>query len=95
MGMKAAVYYYNIKVDSELPGYPGNSITVRRRFSDFDQLHHMLKAHHHGYFVPPLPEKSFLESKIAMREGFLRVRRVDLQVCSGGSCVTMMMCSHA
>jgi sorting nexin-1/2 len=74
------VYYYTLRCSSSLPGFPSEEVTVRRRFSDFDQLHHMLRQHHQGYFIPPLPSKSFFESKVAHTDSFLRVRRVDLQV---------------
>lgn len=30
---------------------------VRRRFADFEMLHRLLKSHHKGYFLPPLPDK--------------------------------------
>jgi hypothetical protein len=84
-GLKVAVCYYTLRCASSLPGFPSEEVKVKRRFSDFDQLHHMLRQHHQGYFVPPLPSKSFFESKVAHTDGFLRVRRVDLQV--GGACL--------
>lgn len=39
----------------------------------------MLKTESRGFVVPPLPEKSFLEAKMA-RDDFIRLRRADLQV---------------
>jgi hypothetical protein len=78
------VFYYTLRCASSLPGFPDDEVTVKRRFSDFDQLHHMLRQHHQGYFVPPLPSKSFFESKVAHTDSFLRVRRVDLQVRRAG-----------
>eukprot|EP00879_Flechtneria_rotunda_P015770 GHRR01016492.1.p1 GENE.GHRR01016492.1~~GHRR01016492.1.p1 ORF type:complete len:382 (+),score=119.76 GHRR01016492.1:189-1334(+) len=51
---------------------------VRRRFSDFDVFHRLLKSHYRGYFIPPLPDKAFLESKL-VGGNFLQVRKVDLQ----------------
>ena len=57
----------------------GTVVEVRRRFSDFEALHSLLKAHYPGYFIPPVPDKSFFESRFA-GDSFLKVRKVDLQV---------------
>jgi hypothetical protein len=65
-----------------LAGGP-HSVEVRRRFSDFEALHRLLKAVFPGYFVPPLPDKSFFDSRFA-RDSFIKVRQVDLQVGAGG-----------
>lgn len=45
-------------------------------------LHKLVKAQYRGYIIPPLPEKSFIESKLA-HEDFLRLRRADLQAGAG------------
>lgn len=46
-------------------------------------LHKVLKAQYRGYIIPPLPEKSFIESKLG-QEDFVRLRRADLQVGAEG-----------
>lgn len=43
-------------------------------------LHKILKQEYEGFFLPPLPDKNFIDGHIA-RESFLRLRRADLQVC--------------
>lgn len=78
LGIKSNYITYSVVTESALPGYSQDKAQVRRRFSDFDTLHHMLRHNYRGYFIPPLPEKSFVDSKLA-REGFVRLRRVDLQ----------------
>lgn len=55
---------------------------VRRRFSDFDALHKVLRQIYRGYIIPPLPEKSFIQSKMA-HDDFIRLRRADLQARLG------------
>ena len=47
-------------------------------------LHKLLHAEYRGLFIPPLPQKSFIEHKIA-NDDFLRLRRADLQVEGGGA----------
>lgn len=86
MGVAYGSYFtYLVRTESALPGLLGANaaqVEVRRRFSDFDALHNLLKMHYRGYFIPPLPEKGFFDSRFA-GDSFLKVRRVDLQV----SCV--------
>ncbi|KAF8073000.1 SNX2B [Scenedesmus sp. PABB004] len=52
---------------------------VRRRFADFSALHGLLRAHHRGLFLPPLPDKGapLLLDGVFERNTFLR--RADLQ----------------
>lgn len=44
---------------------PRSKFAVRRRFSDFAALRALLALHHRGYVVPPLPDKAFLDAKLA------------------------------
>ncbi|KAF5831189.1 hypothetical protein DUNSADRAFT_13466 [Dunaliella salina] len=78
LGIKKSHVQYVIRVDSSIPGMIANGVEVRRRFSDFDALHKILKHEYEGFFLPPLPEKSYIDGRIA-RESFLRLRRADLQ----------------
>jgi hypothetical protein len=68
-----------LSTSSQPPAAGPHSVEVRRRFSDFEALHRLLKAQYPGYFVPPLPDKSFFDSRFA-RDNFIKVRQVDLQV---------------
>ena len=43
-------------------------------------FHKALHTEYRGLFIPPLPQKSFIDHKI--NEDFLRLRRADLQVTS-------------
>jgi sorting nexin-1/2 len=69
---------YRVAGDTSLPGFAcggpdpataatttRSSFSVRRRFSDFAALRSLLTLHHRGYVVPPLPDKSFLDAKVA------------------------------
>ncbi len=44
----------------------------------------MLHVEFRGCFIPPLPQKSFIDHKIA-NDDFLRLRRSDLQVWETGT----------
>mmetsp|Transcript_38886 Transcript_38886/g.86490 ORF Transcript_38886/g.86490 Transcript_38886/m.86490 type:complete len:651 (-) Transcript_38886:1015-2967(-) len=78
LGIKTHYYTYVVRTDSTLPGFTATGMECRRRFSEFDTLHKLLHTEYRGYFIPPLPQKSFIEGKIAS-EDFLRLRRADLQ----------------
>ncbi|EFJ43031.1 hypothetical protein VOLCADRAFT_96778 [Volvox carteri f. nagariensis] len=78
LGMRTTYFTYLVRTESQLPGLRTDGSEVRRRFSEFDALHKVVKLQYRGYIIPPLPEKSFIEAKLA-HEDFLRLRRADLQ----------------
>ncbi|GIL92817.1 hypothetical protein Vretimale_19222 [Volvox reticuliferus] len=78
LGMRTTYFTYLVRTESQLPGLRTDGSEVRRRFSEFDALHKIMKLQYRGYIIPPLPEKSFIEAKLA-HEDFLRLRRADLQ----------------
>uniref|UniRef100_A0A7S0RGS5 PX domain-containing protein n=1 Tax=Chlamydomonas leiostraca TaxID=1034604 RepID=A0A7S0RGS5_9CHLO len=78
LGIKTHYVQYVVRTDSSLPALRADGMEVRRRFSDFDALHKVLKQEYRGYFVPPLPEKAFIAGKMA-HDDFIRLRRADLQ----------------
>ncbi|KAG2425916.1 hypothetical protein HYH02_014915 [Chlamydomonas schloesseri] len=78
LGIRTTYFTYLVRTESVLPGMRTDGTEVRRRFSEFDALHKLVKAHYRGYIIPPLPEKSFIDAKLA-HEDFLRLRRADLQ----------------
>jgi hypothetical protein len=79
LGMRATYWSYLVRTESTISGMRTDGTEVRRRFSDFEALHKLLKSHYRGYIIPPLPEKAFLEARLGSEE-FLRLRRADLQV---------------
>lgn len=81
--IKTHYVQYVVRTDSTVPGLLAESLEVKRRFSDFDALHKHLKQEYRGYFVPPLPEKSFIQGKMA-QDDFIRLRRADLQAFMKG-----------
>ncbi|KAJ9510656.1 hypothetical protein QJQ45_027533 [Haematococcus lacustris] len=78
LGLKTHYVTYTVVTHSDMPGFIAEGMEVRRRFSDFDALHKFLRAEFRGLIIPPLPEKSFLQGKMAQDE-FIRLRRADLQ----------------
>ena len=61
LGLKTHYVSYLVRTDSNLASMRADNMEVRRRFSEFDTLQKLLKRTHRGFFVPPLPEKSFIE----------------------------------
>ncbi|KAL6758155.1 hypothetical protein V8C86DRAFT_3025658 [Haematococcus lacustris] len=78
LGLKTHYVTYTVVTHSDMAGFIAEGMEVRRRFSDFDALHKFLRAEFRGLIIPPLPEKSFLQGKMAQDE-FIRLRRADLQ----------------
>lgn len=78
IGLKTHYVQYHVRTDSTVPGLLAEGLEVKRRFSDFDSLHKHLKSEYRGFIVPPLPEKSFIQGKMA-HDDFIRLRRADLQ----------------
>ncbi|MEW5309807.1 MAG: hypothetical protein WDW38_001665 [Sanguina aurantia] len=78
LGIRNHYVSYLVRTDSGMEGFKADGMEVRRRFSEFEALHKMLKHSYRGYFIPPLPDKSYIDSKLA-QDDFLRLRRADLQ----------------
>ncbi|GLC72447.1 hypothetical protein PLESTF_001248700 [Pleodorina starrii] len=78
LGIRTTYLTYLVRTESQLPALRTDGSEVRRRFSEFDALHKLMKLQYRGYIIPPLPEKSFIEAKLA-HDDFLRLRRADLQ----------------
>mmetsp|Transcript_7588 Transcript_7588/g.14903 ORF Transcript_7588/g.14903 Transcript_7588/m.14903 type:complete len:624 (-) Transcript_7588:607-2478(-) len=78
LGLRDTFASYVVQTDSSHPGFIAKALQVKRRFSDFESLRKVLRWQFRGLIIPPLPEKSFLESKFGNDE-FLKSRQADLQ----------------
>ncbi|ONK77125.1 uncharacterized protein A4U43_C02F3350 [Asparagus officinalis] len=53
--------------------------SVRRRFRDFVALADRLAESYRGYFIPPRPDKSLVESQVMQKQEFVEQRRSALE----------------
>lgn len=72
-------YTYLITTETNLPDYGGSKFTVRRRFNDVVILADRLSEAYRGFFIPPRPDKSVVESQMMQKQDFAEQRRVALE----------------
>ncbi|XP_020086992.1 sorting nexin 2B-like isoform X1 [Ananas comosus] len=60
-------------------GRDGSERRVRRRFRDFVTLADRLAEAYRGFFVPPRPDKSVVESQVMQKSEFVELRRAALE----------------
>ncbi|CAJ1970718.1 unnamed protein product [Sphenostylis stenocarpa] len=60
-------------------GAPGAEFGVRRRFRDVVTLSDRLAEAYRGFFIPPRPDKSVVESQVMQKQEFVEQRRVALE----------------
>ncbi|RAL37358.1 hypothetical protein DM860_000052 [Cuscuta australis] len=70
---------YSITTKTNMPEYGGSEFSVRRRFRDVVALADELSKAYRGFFVPPRPEKSVVESQVMQKHEFVELRRVALE----------------
>jgi sorting nexin-1/2 len=70
-GMNAYVTYKISTKDLD-----GNTVTVVRRYSDFDWIHDVLKSEYRHVIIPPLPEKAIFDR---FSPEFVEYRRKELE----------------
>lgn len=70
---------YLITTKTNLPDYGGSDFSVRRRFKDIITLSDRLTESYRGYFIPPRPDKSVVESQVMQKQEFVEQRRVALE----------------
>ncbi|KAK4374991.1 hypothetical protein RND71_005668 [Anisodus tanguticus] len=66
---------YLITTKNNLPDYGGSDFSVRRRFKDVVTLSDRLSEGYRGYFIPPRPDKSVVESQVMQKQEFVEQRR--------------------
>ncbi|KAK9054842.1 hypothetical protein SSX86_025921 [Deinandra increscens subsp. villosa] len=70
---------YLITTKTDIPEFGGPQFTVRRRFKDVVTLSDRLAEAYRGFFIPPRPDKSVVESQVMQKQEFVEQRRVALE----------------
>ncbi|CAI9107076.1 OLC1v1006358C1 [Oldenlandia corymbosa var. corymbosa] len=70
---------YLITTKTNLADYGGSEFSVRRRFKDVVTLSDRLTEAYRGFFIPPRPDKSIVESQVMHKQEFVEQRRVALE----------------
>ncbi|KAL2899234.1 Sorting nexin 2B [Bienertia sinuspersici] len=70
---------YLIATKTNMRGFGGSDFSVRRRFRDVVTLADRLSESYRGYFIPPRPDKSVVESQVMHKQEFVEQRRVALE----------------
>lgn len=70
---------YLITTSTNISDYEGSDFSVRRRFKDVVTLSDRLSECYRGYFIPPRPDKSLVESQVMQKQEFVEQRRVELE----------------
>ncbi|KAJ8562520.1 hypothetical protein K7X08_011811 [Anisodus acutangulus] len=70
---------YLITTKTNLPDYGGSDFSLRRRFKDVVTLSDRLSEGYRGYFIPPRPDKSVVESQVMQKQEFVEQRRSALE----------------
>ncbi|KAA8543697.1 hypothetical protein F0562_021557 [Nyssa sinensis] len=72
-------FTYLITTRTNLPEFGGSEFSVRRRFKDVVTLSDRLSEAYRGFFIPPRPDKSVVESQVMQKQDFVEQRRVALE----------------
>ncbi|KAG6411917.1 hypothetical protein SASPL_124570 [Salvia splendens] len=70
---------YLITTSTNVADYEGSDFSVRRRFKDVVTLSDRLGEGYRGFFIPPRPDKSLVESQVMQKQEFVEQRRVELE----------------
>ncbi|KAL5102298.1 hypothetical protein RYX36_006625 [Vicia faba] len=70
---------YLITTRTNVPEFGGSEFGVRRRFKDIVTLSDRLSEAYRGFFIPPRPDKSIVESQVMQKQEFVEQRRVALE----------------
>lgn len=70
---------YLITTRTNIAEFGGSEFSVRRRFKDVVTLADRLSESYRGFFVPPRPDKSVVESQVMQKQEFVEQRRVALE----------------
>lgn len=70
---------YLINTKTNMRGFGGSEFSVRRRFKDVVTLGDRLSESYRGFFIPPRPDKSVVESQVMQKQEFVEQRRGALE----------------
>ncbi|KAK3443966.1 hypothetical protein EUGRSUZ_B04005 [Eucalyptus grandis] len=70
---------YLVTTRTNIPEFGASEFSVRRRFRDVVTLSDRLAESYRGFFIPPRPDKSVVESQVMQKQEFVEQRRVALE----------------
>ncbi|OIW04393.1 hypothetical protein TanjilG_32585 [Lupinus angustifolius] len=70
---------YLITTRTNVSEFGGSEFGVRRRFRDVVTLSDRLAESYRGFFIPPRPDKSIVESQVMQKQEFVEQRRLALE----------------
>ncbi|KAI4305386.1 hypothetical protein L6164_028756 [Bauhinia variegata] len=70
---------YLVTTRTNIAEFGGSEFSVRRRFRDIVTLSDRLAESYRGFFIPPRPDKSIVESQVMQKQEFVEQRRVALE----------------
>ncbi|KAL8129862.1 hypothetical protein V2J09_019017 [Rumex salicifolius] len=70
---------YSITTKTNMQSFGGSEFCVRRRFRDVVTLADRLAESYRGFFIPPRPDKSVVESQVMQKQDFVEHRRIALE----------------
>ncbi|KAG0584397.1 hypothetical protein M758_3G207200 [Ceratodon purpureus] len=70
---------YKFSTHTNIPSYLGSEFCVKRRFRDVVTLADKLAESYRGYFIPPRPDKSVVDSQVMQKVEFIEQRRAALE----------------
>lgn len=78
-GGSSSYVTYKFTTHTNIPSYLGSEFCVKRRFKDVVTLADRLAESYRGYFIPPRPDKSVVESQVMQKVEFIEQRRAALE----------------
>eukprot|EP00850_Spirogloea_muscicola_P022595 SM000302S11675 [mRNA] locus=s302:103908:107732:- [translate_table: standard] len=72
-------FTYLVTTRMDISESKSEEVLVRRRFKDFVTLADRLAEGYRGYFIPPRPDKSVVESQVMQSKEFVEMRRLALE----------------
>lgn len=72
-------FTYLITTRTNIAEFGASEFSVRRRFRDVVTLSDRLAESYRGFFIPPRPDKSVVESQVMQKQEFVEQRRVALE----------------
>eukprot|EP00850_Spirogloea_muscicola_P013233 SM000088S23774 [mRNA] locus=s88:548601:552415:- [translate_table: standard] len=72
-------FTYLVTTRIDISESKSEEVLVRRRFKDFVTLADRLAEGYRGYFIPPRPDKSVVESQVMQSKEFVEMRRLALE----------------
>lgn len=78
-GGSSSFVTYKFTTHTNISSYLGSEFCVKRRFRDVVALADRLAESYRGYFIPPRPDKSVVESQVMQKVEFIEQRKAALE----------------